>query len=73
MVQTFLEHSPSENFCARRRPQLFAAAGFLLALLAVGLGSTGAMLFWSLFEQAGSTLNLFAELNTDRSLFGGFP
>jgi POT family proton-dependent oligopeptide transporter len=30
-------------------------------------------LFWSLFEQAGSTLNLFAELNTNRSLFGGFP
>jgi proton-dependent oligopeptide transporter, POT family len=30
-------------------------------------------LFWTLFEQAGSTLNLFAELNTNRSLFGGFP
>ena len=27
-------------------------------------------LFWSAFEQAGSTLNLFAERSTDRHLFG---
>jgi POT family proton-dependent oligopeptide transporter len=27
-------------------------------------------LFWSAFEQAGSTLNLFAERNTDKHLFG---
>jgi len=30
--------------------------------------------FWALYEQAGSTLNLFAERNTDTSLFGhAFP
>ncbi len=34
----------------------------------------GATVFWSLYEQGGSTLNLFAERNTDTSLFGfDFP
>lgn len=28
------------------------------------------VLFWALFEQAGSSLNLFADRNIDRSLFG---
>ncbi len=33
-----------------------------------------AALFWSVFEQAGSTLNLFADRSTDNSLFGhAFP
>ncbi len=33
-----------------------------------------AALFWSLFEQAGSTLNLFAERNTDKDVLGfSFP
>lgn len=32
----------------------------------------GAVVFWSGFEQAGSSFNLFAERFTDRSLFGGF-
>jgi POT family proton-dependent oligopeptide transporter len=35
-----------------------------------------ASLFWSIYEQAGSTLNLFADRNTDRSfpgMSGGFP
>lgn len=33
-----------------------------------------ASLFWSLFEQAGSTLNLFAEEKTKNEIFGiGFP
>ena len=27
-------------------------------------------LFWSVFEQAGSTLNLFADRSTDNTLFG---
>jgi len=31
----------------------------------------GASLFWSGFEQAGSSLNLFAERLTDRMMFGG--
>ncbi|MCP5198511.1 MAG: peptide MFS transporter [Gammaproteobacteria bacterium] len=30
----------------------------------------GATVFWSLYEQGGSTLNLFAQRNTDTSLFG---
>jgi POT family proton-dependent oligopeptide transporter len=42
-------------------------------LVAVLVFFFASALFWSLFEQAGSTLNLFAELNTNRSLFGGFP
>jgi POT family proton-dependent oligopeptide transporter len=42
-------------------------------LLAVLIFFFASALFWSLFEQAGSTLNLFAELNTNRRLFGGFP
>ncbi len=34
----------------------------------------GAAIFWSVFEQAGSTLNLFAERSTDNRLFGlSFP
>jgi POT family proton-dependent oligopeptide transporter len=34
----------------------------------------GAAVFWSCFEQAGSTLTLFARDNTDRNIFGwGFP
>jgi POT family proton-dependent oligopeptide transporter len=33
-----------------------------------------AALFWSVFEQAGSTLNLFADRSTDNTLFGfAFP
>ncbi len=43
-------------------------------LYAVGVFFLAASLFWSLFEQAGSTLNLFAERATDSTLFGiGFP
>ncbi|WP_227711263.1 peptide MFS transporter [Novosphingobium ovatum] len=30
------------------------------------------VLFWTLFEQAGSSLSLFADRNTDRSVFGLF-
>ena len=32
----------------------------------------GAALFWAGFEQAATTLNFFADRNTDRSLFGSF-
>lgn len=39
----------------------------LLAILVLFLISC---LFWSVFEQAGSTLNLFAKENTDRGLIG---
>ncbi len=28
------------------------------------------VVFWTLFEQAGSSLTLFADRNTDRSVFG---
>jgi POT family proton-dependent oligopeptide transporter len=36
----------------------------------IGILFLAAALFWSAFEQAGSTLNLFAERSTDRNLFG---
>jgi POT family proton-dependent oligopeptide transporter len=40
----------------------------------IGVLFLAAALFWSEFEQAGSTLNLFAERDTDNRLFGlGFP
>jgi POT family proton-dependent oligopeptide transporter len=40
----------------------------------IGVLFLAAALFWSEFEQAGSTLNLFAERDTDTTLFGfGFP
>jgi POT family proton-dependent oligopeptide transporter len=39
----------------------------LRLILVLFLGATA---FWSLFEQGGSTLTLFADRNTDRSLFG---
>jgi POT family proton-dependent oligopeptide transporter len=37
---------------------------------AVGVLFAGSALFWCMFEQAGSTLNLFAERSTDKRLFG---
>ncbi len=39
-------------------------------VVAIGIIFTFAAVFWSGFEQAGSTLNLFAERFTDRSVFG---
>jgi POT family proton-dependent oligopeptide transporter len=45
-------------------------------LIAIYILFAAAALFWSIYEQAGSTLNLFAERNTDRSfpwMNGGFP
>jgi len=43
----------------------------LLALLVLFGASS---IFWALYEQAGSTLNLFAQRNTDTTLFGwSFP
>ena len=40
----------------------------------IGVLFLAAALFWSEFEQAGSTLNLFAERDTDNTLFGmAFP
>lgn len=47
-----------------------------LRLVAIYVLFTAAALFWSIYEQAGSTLNLFAEINTDRTfpgMGGGFP
>ncbi len=42
------------------------------------LAFIGNIFFWTAFEQAGSSMNVFAERNTDRTLFGlfsppGFP
>lgn len=43
-------------------------------LYAIGVFFLAAALFWSLFEQAGSTLNLFADRDTNTSLLGvDFP
>jgi POT family proton-dependent oligopeptide transporter len=43
-------------------------------LYAIGALFLAATLFWSVFEQAGSTLNLFADRNTDNELLGAsFP
>jgi POT family proton-dependent oligopeptide transporter len=43
-------------------------------LIVVGVLFAAASLFWAIYEQAGSTLNLFAERNTDKHLFGfAFP
>jgi proton-dependent oligopeptide transporter, POT family len=43
-------------------------------LYAIGVFFLAAALFWSVFEQAGSTLNLFADRDTRTVLFGwGFP
>jgi POT family proton-dependent oligopeptide transporter len=43
----------------------------LLTILLLFIAST---VFWSVYEQAGSTLNLFADRSTDDSLFGrAFP
>jgi POT family proton-dependent oligopeptide transporter len=43
-------------------------------LFVIGALFIGASLFWSVFEQAGSTLNLFADRNTRNSVLGwDFP
>ena len=43
-------------------------------LIAVAVVFVAATVFWSLFEQAGSTLNLFAQRSTDNSVLGvAFP
>jgi POT family proton-dependent oligopeptide transporter len=39
-------------------------------LYVIGVLFLAAAIFWSLFEQAGSTLNLFADRDTNRSVFG---
>jgi POT family proton-dependent oligopeptide transporter len=39
-------------------------------LFAVGVFFAASTIFWSLYEQAGSTLNLFAERSTRKSLLG---
>jgi POT family proton-dependent oligopeptide transporter len=54
----------SPGWTRDERKRLYAIAVLFLA----------AALFWSQFEQAGSTLNLFAERATEKSIFGrGFP
>ncbi len=43
-------------------------------LYLIGVFFVAAALFWSVFEQAGSTLNLFADRSTDNRIFGqAFP
>ena len=57
---------------------LFLSSGWTAAekkrLYVIGVLFVASALFWSVFEQAGSTLNLFADRNTDTRLFGqSFP
>jgi POT family proton-dependent oligopeptide transporter len=53
---------------------LFFASGWTpderKRLYVIGVLFLAAALFWSVFEQAGSTLNLFADRSTDNRLFG---
>jgi POT family proton-dependent oligopeptide transporter len=50
---------------------LFKCDGTERDRMLVALGLTAfSVLFWSLFEQAGSSLNLFADRNVDRTLLG---
>lgn len=53
---------------------LFARGGFDKAeknrIIAIIVFYIAAALFWSAFEQAGSTLTLFADRNTENSIFG---
>ncbi|MCA1563842.1 MAG: peptide MFS transporter, partial [Acidobacteria bacterium] len=54
----------SRNWTPEERKRLYAIGVFFLA----------AAIFWSLFEQAGSTLNLFADRDTRTSVLGwSFP
>jgi POT family proton-dependent oligopeptide transporter len=50
----------SPGWTARERKQLYVVGALFLA----------AALFWSEFEQAGSTLNLFADRDTENSILG---
>jgi POT family proton-dependent oligopeptide transporter len=50
----------SSNWTPEERKRLYAIGVLFLA----------AALFWSVFEQAGSTLNLFADRNTNNVVFG---
>ena len=50
----------SSNWTPEERKRLYAIAVFFLA----------AAIFWSLFEQAGSTLNLFADRDTRTTILG---
>ena len=50
----------SPGWTARERKQL----------IVIGVLFLGAALFWSQFEQAGSTLNLFADRNSNNSILG---
>jgi POT family proton-dependent oligopeptide transporter len=44
------------------------------SLVVIAVLFTAATVFWMAYEQAGSTLNLFADRNTNNSIFGyGFP
>ncbi len=68
MFGTFLVAVPSTLFWAwrngdRKEFQMMLAAMVLIVFNTV---------FWTLFEQAGSSLTLFADRNTDMSVFGLF-
>lgn len=55
VLYTAVAKLPSED-----RDRIFAAMFLII----------GSILFWALFEQAGSSLNLFADRHVDREMFG---
>ena len=62
LIWSFLKGERDENG-GRREFQMMVAAMVLITFNTV---------FWTLFEQAGSSLTLFADRNTDLSVFGLF-
>jgi POT family proton-dependent oligopeptide transporter len=68
LLGTFAVGVPAILIWARIRG---SAGEFRMMLAAMILVSFNTV-FWSLFEQAGSSLTLFADRNTDRSVFGWF-
>lgn len=60
VVGTFAFLLFSRSFSAEEKRRMWAVLVLFLA----------SAIFWSIFEQAGSTLNLFAERSTDNRIFG---
>jgi len=64
VVTTFAGFLVSRSFTPVEKKRIYVILVLFIA----------SALFWSIFEQAGSTLNLFAERSTDTRLFGfSFP
>jgi POT family proton-dependent oligopeptide transporter len=60
VLVTFTSLLSSKNFTSAEKKRLYVVLVLFIA----------SMLFWSIFEQAGSTLNLFADRSTRNEIFG---